>query len=1183
MSGNRWIVAGIAAALIAAGGVFLLIAPTKAPEDAPAVQVESETESPATSESAAIPVKADTVVEETVEAEIAPSAPAAFPSATERRERVGRGRVYGTARIPADAARGLEISIALHRVPGRANEDFTYDDTLTAEVIAGSDGTFEFKGLQLGDYVLLATATGYTINGAAALTAERPEDDVTLSLVPGGTISGRIVDPNRQPVAGARVFVGAWDIQGQQSFAPRERALASQRRSDENGNFTITNLRKSLNNDPGYRLAVKAEGFATFLSDYLQAGTQSVEFVLKPGAIVSGMLLNATTGEPVPDKTIAIESELAMENLSTKTDTEGFFFVSDLPPGMHTASLRDDELVITPESAKFQVAAEGPTEEVVLQAATGGKISGRVYNAETGQGVAGVEMFGNFVGPSDSRQKEVVTNSEGVYLFKGLKAGSYRISYRKPEGYPENYRSEETNPLVATAVGSEVKGVDFALTQGLRISGRVVDEEGKPVAQASVSANARRGNAYDHIVTKEDGAFVVAGFAVGQEVQVSVSKQGFAMLGAEPAKGLVSVGEDGTTGVRLVLGAAGSISGTVVNKSGTPMPSVQMWVRSPQQIAEGSPIEASAADGTITFDRLSPGEYTFNFDGISNGGNVPNAQRIKVGKGEKITGVKILYPELGGLSITGRVLDTKGNGIARATIRLEGPWREVNSDANGNYTVTGLNEGTHTLVAASYAHSSSVSQTAEAGATGVNFVLKDFARIEGRVVSAQTSQPITAFRVRTIGQSGQRYYVRDEFISVRDADGRFTLTNVEDGATALEVRAEDYSDTSFPLSRIVGGESRKDILVRMEAGVVVAGRVVDSTGKGVGGARIFLGKPPQEWEQDRQQRAASGSDGSFRLTSMPAGQAEISAVHTKFAPKTVTANLTPRVENTVEIVLSAGGLIEGMVTLNGKTPVSGTQIWAHFGNDNRQAQTDANGRYQLAGLPEGKVTVQASFQGELSNRSKNTQVDVKDGYISEANFDFIEGTATIEGTVYQSEGVPLTGQSYISATSLGAGGVNENYGTQLDGNGNYSLTGVAAGEVTLRVFGQQGGGKRVTVNVTAGARIRKDILLYGGGTLRADVTGGEGQTLVWLITGSVQIPELSMEVIQSFQNLTAGQAAVNNGQAVVSGLDPGPYTALVISIAPGAESSGDPLAGAKWTTQQVEIREDQEVSIQVRL
>src|SRR5690606_14449962 len=82
---------------------------------------------------------------------------AAFASAAERRERTGRGRIFGKAAVPADGPQGLEITVALHRVPESTAADFTYDDTLvTTTAAAAGTGTYEFKNLAFGVYVLFA-------------------------------------------------------------------------------------------------------------------------------------------------------------------------------------------------------------------------------------------------------------------------------------------------------------------------------------------------------------------------------------------------------------------------------------------------------------------------------------------------------------------------------------------------------------------------------------------------------------------------------------------------------------------------------------------------------------------------------------------------------------------------------------------------------------------------------------------------------------------------------------------------------------------------------------------------------------------------------------------------------------------------------------------------------------------
>lgn len=1186
-SKTRWAIVAVLAIAIASGAAFFLL------QDEPAEPETAITSADAAAPAAASPEElapaAETAPESAADEEGKPSEQiaAAFPSATDRRERTGRGRIYGKATMPADGPRGLPIEVALHRVPAYDAVEFDYESTLAGTATAGQDGSYEFKSLPIGTYVLLATATGYTMNGAATLTVERPEREVTLSLVPGAGIAGRVINDAGEPVEGARVFVAGWDIQGQKRFAPRDRSLASQTLTDEAGAFTTVNLRTSLNNEPGYQLAVKAEGYATFISDYIRAGTQGLEFIIKPGGIVSGMLVNVSDGAPLASKTVLLASELAIENISGTTDTEGFFFLTDVPAGTHKPGLRDDALVLVPQTPSIQVVDGMPVDEVVLQAAEGGRIAGRVFDRESGNGIGEVQLYAYATENEGGTRRQINSGADGAYEFKGLSAGAYRVEYRKPDGYPDaRYEDPDRERLVTVDVAKRTDGVDFALTRGLTISGRVVDESGKPLGEASVNGNASQGNAYDYVQTKADGTFVLAGFSPQQQVSVSASKQGYAMVSSKQARGnILKIEEEPLSGVEIVMGAESSVSGTVVDAAGRPLPNMEVYIyRLPNG---GGPGETSSADGSIKFAQLSEGEYGFIFPQGSgwSSSDVAKSQKVKVAKAQHITGLKIVFedPNKGGLTISGRVVDTKGNGIARAEVRLQGPWREVTADATGNYTMAGLTPGSYTLVASHYSYTGMEMKQADAGAKNVDFALKGMATVSGRVVSAATNQPVTAFRVRATGRDGQQYYVRDEFQSVLDAEGRFKLSQVEDGSTTIEIRADGFADAQAKITPVVENETREDVVVRMEDGVVVAGRVIDGSGKGVSGAQIFIGAVPQQWQMERQRRGLSGGDGSFRLTSLPSGQAEISAAHSSFASRTVSVNLVPRIENKVDIVLSAGGTIEGRITENGRTPLAGQYVYANINNDHRQAQTDADGRYTLAGLPDGKINVGANLQMGSSNRSQNVTVDVKDGFVTEVNFDFRAGNATIEGVIYIEPGVPVGGQTWVNGTITTATGTTESYGTQTGPGGTYRLEGMVAGTLALRVFGQQGANKRISLSIAEGTHTEKDILLYGGSTVHVSVSGAGPQSSVILVTGAVSMTEFSMQRVQELYQDMVSQAGIVNGEASMTSVDPGQYTAVAVSIDPAAMNSGDPYSGAKWGTAPVSVEEGKEATVRIDL
>lgn len=115
-----------------------------------------------------------------------------------------------------------------------------------------------------------------------------------------------------------------------------------------------------------------------------------------------------------------------------------------------------------------------------------------------------------------------------------------------------------------------------------------------------------------------------------------------------------------------------------------------------------------------------------------------------------------------------------------------------------------------------------------------------------------------------------------------DSDGRFTLELRRPGDVTLRLRAARHAPLDVPRS-IPAGELYDAGTFTLIAGPIVTGRVVDSRGAGVGGARISrtLGGDPNDgilWVVDGSSGEALGetrADGSFELDILPAGELEL--------------------------------------------------------------------------------------------------------------------------------------------------------------------------------------------------------------------------------------------------------------------------------------------------------------------
>jgi len=136
---------------------------------------------------------------------------------------------------------------------------------------------------------------------------------------------------------------------------------------------------------------------------------------------------------------------------------------------------------------------------------SGIRLYGKVYSGfEPGEedqeprvkGVAGILVTAK---SADGKTHQMKTDDAGAYEFTGLKAGKYTIAVKLPDYYEQEYTEREVT-LADQGCAEE----SFAAVINGRISGRVVDSEGKPVIKGCVVAL----NANDE---KRPGFFQVPG------------------------------------------------------------------------------------------------------------------------------------------------------------------------------------------------------------------------------------------------------------------------------------------------------------------------------------------------------------------------------------------------------------------------------------------------------------------------------------------------------------------------------------------------------------------------------------------------------------------------------------------------------------------------------------------------
>jgi len=315
---------------------------------------------------------------------------------------------------------------------------------------------------------------------------------------------------------------------------------------------------------------------------------------------------------------------------------------------------------------------------------------------------------------------------------------------------------------------------------------------------------------------------------------------------------------------------------------------------------------------------------------------------------------------------------------------------------------------------------------AETGDMSLQILMRALPRVRGQVVSAATGQPVTSFTVQLrqpIPNSNSTSAVPASRISVVDPDGRFELGAPRAGEYRVHVIAEGQADTlSLPFTVNLGTDV-DNIVVRMIVGGSLRGRVVDSNGQPVVGARVT--SHHKDWADDlftaslgdlqpwlaTEAAAITDGEGRFTLKNLMPESYQVMVKHPDYAGATQT-NLvvTDGAEAMVrEIILPAGSSVSGVVYGPNGSPLAGAivklQAEGQFGGSTPggpyQARSDDQGRYTITNVKQGSYGAYASRpRGPAANPFQES-VDMK----------FTKRTLTVrEGSNYENEDFKLRDQ-----------------------------------------------------------------------------------------------------------------------------------------------------------------------------
>ncbi len=1072
--------------------------------------------------------------------------------------KAGTGTIKGGVKSPdKEPVSGATVKVEL--IDWKANEA-PPEKTFTKSVTTGQDGKFELTGLPFGTYGAKASTSDAGQTKTTALSEKRPEVTVSFRIQPSGSISGVVRNEQGQGIADAVVYPDKAEKSRAGNTGGGAGSTVGRTLSDESGGFTLTNIQVKIGK---LRLAAMAEGYAAGVSDFYEVGETSAEIVLSQPGTLSGLVVDSDTGDPVPAIEVkASHGESQRANAEATANEAGEFTLAGLSSGEYTVDVASEEIILAGAKPKMTVVGGEDVSGVVLNTTMGGVITGRVYDKDTDAAIPKADVSGYNEDPENRTSKKATSDSDGYYRLAGLREGNVRIMTGQIEGYPRNY-DERRN--VSISIGQQIDGIDFALSKGLRVAGVVLGPSGNPLNKVKVNGRIENQNYYENTETKEDGYFELAGLKPTGKFWINLTKKGFGYA-QETA---MSVSDGNIDDLVLTMEAESTISGKIVDANGAPQKDWRVMAQSKGKWYAGSSTsEKTNAQGEFKVEGLAPGTYQFQLLQPSGRSYTYDADRqaVQIGAQEHVTGVVLMSEAASGLTISGRITNTAGKPVERASVNAHNRSGSgsgyTNTAKDGTYTLKGLPEGSYYLSIYHHEHSQDNREGVVPGSTNVDFVLEGRGSISGQVVQASTGKPLKEFEVMQRKGEYRKFdsYMNQEFVNMYSADGTFELKSVEVGTATVYARAPGYAMTWQVVDGVQAGQNIPGVTLGLERGQVIDGIVTDISGNPISGASIYLGPVPREWERERNAATNSDKEGRFKLDSVSSETTLISAYHIDYAPASVPVQ--PGATSEIQIVLSFGGMVEGSVTLGG-APVAGQNVSIYYpqnrqGGSQSNTQTDENGFYQLKGLAEGEARVSVYMRDEGANqssRSVSQAAVVADGQVTVVDFHLSSANASIEGVITLEGKAPK--RASVSVRPDMSSDLQESHHSQTDANGYYRLDNLVAGPTTLMVNAQSvDGGPRITtvkVEAVSGKVVTQDIDITGGATVNGVVRGfAENEmAFVMAIEGDIPLPtELSENTMRQYEGLIRGQAMVNkeDGTFTLEGIPAGKCTILAIAF-----------------------------------
>lgn len=875
-----------------------------------------------------------------------------------------------------------------------------------------------------------------------------------LELRTAHRVEGQLLDERGAPLAGARLTLwGPARTVGRGSLEP----LAVTSRTASDGSFRLDGAGAA-----GNQLRIEAPGRATLELLDVKAGRLPRAVRLQAGRVLTGRVLEADGRTPAASALVRFEGRGATRWVEAGPD--GAFVLDGAAP---VAGLVRVE---AGERGRVSVAVDGRGSDAgTLRLEPGAVLRGRVVDAASGSGIPRARVVAEAPGGSFVAR----TDREGRYQMAALPVGPVSVRVDHPQ-----FVSWKRLAVVLTT--GSTTALDAPLSPGAALRGRVVDEDGRPVAGALLSLAAGGGDEPFRrsrpsqgppFRSAPDGTFRVERLLPQGGLVLSARHPDFA-----PAR-LAGLGlQSGRTAgpFTLVLTRGLTLRGRAIDQAGAPVSGARVDLARVERSPDGSAVnigtrggswsQATTVDGRFEVAGLQPGEFQLTLsaegfvrerrEGLKLGPQGLEALEIRMLPGASISGT--LRTE-SGEPVSGLLVLATAPGTASSFVGL---MAQEPTPPDGSFVLDGLVPGQpYDLQVVSESTLGPRKTGVVAPARGLEIVVPAYGRIVGTVLDEE-ARPVRDFEVsyqeganapstfrmsitRTRGQA-------DVQVPVSDALGRFTIEDVPAGTWDVYVEAPSHPIARAADVRVEAGQAAQ-LQVRMERGLGLAGRVLArSDGRPIAGAEVEVlatGGAGRLYNPDRG-GATSDADGRFELGGLAPGSYTVTARHRDWAEASESVSVGEESPAPVELRLAHGASVVGQVTSGGRPMAGATVTLSADGGrghwyeaESPATSTDEDGRFAFEHLKPGRHTARARLGGRRSEPVEAVLVgpDARQSIALQ-----LPSGATLRGHV---RGLDESERSRVVVSASGAAGPSGGVGTTPDGA--FELNDLAAGPLTL--------------------------------------------------------------------------------------------------------------------------------------